>query len=788
MYAKVIIDSKSRFLNRPFTYHIPEKLNNKLKRAMRVLVPFGKGNKTSVAFVYEIVENIELEFKTKDIIDIIDENKLVSDELLDLAFYMSKEYLSPIQLSLKQVLPPTSIDKIKSFYLSTSKREDALLNFLKLKRTKNEILDKFPNSTDKLNSLIENKEIKVIYEVNDKIKISYDTYIKLIDNGYKIPKNAKKQKDIIEYLKNHGLTKQSDLLKNTSSFLSSLKSLIDKNIVEQINKEARKELKQDYKIYRRHNLNTEQDKAFRTIIDKTDGKFLLFGVTGSGKTEIFLQVVEEVIKKGKEAIILVPEISLTPQTIERFSGRFDEKIAIMHSRLTPREKFNQWMMIKNGEVKIAIGARSAIFAPFKNLGAIIIDEEHDNSYISSKDPKYHTRDIAKFRANYHSCNLIMASATPSIETMKEVKDEKLELLKLTSRVNKVMPEISLVDMREELKNSNYSMLSTELQEEIKQNLDKHEQTILFLNKIGHDSFTFCRACGYVVKCEACDVAMTYHKKVNKLVCHYCGRTKNQVRICPNCHSKKIKEFGAGTEKLEEEVRTLFPEANILRMDSMVATNKSKYDQMYESMKARKTDILLGTQMIAKGLDFENVTLVGIISADLSLNVGDFSAQETSFQLLTQVVGRAGRANKPGRAIIQTYKPENFVIQAVKTNDYQSFFESEMKIREAFSYPPFKNIITVKIVNEDRVKTIDISKEFTSNLRISLKSLLDVEIIGPNPCKISRINNKFRYNILIKVSDRDLNICRNVLSRIRNNLINKYKDTSFIVAFNPVNIN
>lgn len=788
MYAKVIIDSKSRFLNRPFTYHIPEKLNNKLKRAMRVLVPFGKGNKTSVAFVYEIVENIELEFKTKDIIDIIDENKLVSDELLDLAFYMSKEYLSPIQLSLKQVLPPTSIDKIKSFYLSTSKREDALLNFLKLKRTKNEILDKFPNSTDKLNSLIENKDIKVIYEVNDKIKISYDTYIKLIDNGYKIAKNAKKQKDIIEYLKNHGLTKQRDLLKNTSSSLSSLKSLIDKNIVEQINKEARKELKQDYKIYRKHNLNTEQDKAFRTIIDKTDGKFLLFGVTGSGKTEIFLQVVEEVIKKGKEAIILVPEISLTPQTIERFSGRFDEKIAIMHSRLTPREKFNQWMMIKNGEVKIAIGARSAIFAPFKNLGAIIIDEEHDNSYISSKDPKYHTSDIAKFRAKFHSCNLIMASATPSIETMKEVKDGKLELLKLTSRVNKVMPEISLVDMREELKNSNYSMISTELQKEIKQNLHKHEQTILFLNKIGHDSFTFCRACGYVVKCEACDVAMTYHKRVNKLVCHYCGRTKDQARICPNCHSKKIKEFGAGTEKLEEEVRTLFPEANILRMDSMVATNKAKYDQMYESMKSRKTDILLGTQMIAKGLDFENVTLVGIISADLSLNVGDFSAQETSFQLLTQVVGRAGRANKPGRAIIQTYKPENFVIQAVKTNDYQSFFESEMKIREAFSYPPFKNIITVKIVNEDRVKTIDISKEFTSNLRISLKSLLDVEIIGPNPCKISRINNKFRYNILIKVSDRDLNICRNVLSRIRNNLINKYKDTSFIVAFNPVNIN
>ena len=445
-------------------------------------------------------------------------------------------------------------------------------------------------------------------------------------------------------------------------------------------------------------------------------------------------------------------------------------------------------MIKNGEVKIAIGARSAIFAPFKNLGAIIIDEEHDNSYVSSKDPKYHTREIAKFRANYHSCNLIMASATPSIETMKDVKDDKLGLLHLSSRINNNMPDIDIIDMREELKNSNYSMLSMKLQEEIRKNIENKEQTILFLNKIGHDSFTFCRACGYVVKCEACDVAMTYHKNVNKLVCHYCGRTKKQVKVCPNCHSKKIKEFGAGTEKLEEEVRQLFPDANIYRMDSMVATNKAKYNNMYKSMKSGKIDILIGTQMIAKGLDFENVTLVGIVSADLSLNVGDFSAQETSFQLLTQVAGRAGRANKAGRAIIQTYKPENFVIQAVKSNDYQSFFDNELKIREAFSYPPFINIVTIKILNEDRVKTIDISKEFTDELKNLLKVYLDIEIIGPNPCKISRINNKYRYNILIKVGNKNLDLCRDVIARIRNALIKKYKDTSFIVAINPVNIN
>ena len=789
MYAKVIIDSKSRFLNRPFTYHIPEKLNNKLKRAMRVLVPFGRSNKTSVAFVYEIVDSVDADYEIKDIISIIDDNKLVSDELLDLAFFMSSKYLSPIQLSLRQVLPPTSIDKIDSFYLASTYYDDELIRFLQTRKTKNEITGKFPDSLDKLDKLIENGDVKILYEAKDKIKISYDSYIKLIGSDYSLlPKNAIKQRKIIEYLIKHGTTEKKDLLKNTSSSSSSLKSLLDKKLVEEVFKESNKEIKLDYSHYEKHILNAEQEDAFRKIKEKTDGQFLLFGVTGSGKTEIFLQVVEEVIKQGKEAIILVPEISLTPQTIERFSGRFREKIAIIHSRLTPKEKFNQWRMINNGEVKIAIGARSAIFAPFKNLGAIIIDEEHDNSYISSKDPKYHTKEIAKFRANYHKCNLILASATPSIDTMKEAKDNKLEILHLKTRVNKSMPDISLVDMREELKNSNYSMLSLKLQEEIKKNLDKGEQTILFLNKIGHDSFTFCRSCGYVVKCEACDVAMTYHKNVNKLVCHYCGRTKHQVRICPNCHSKKIKEFGAGTEKLEEEVRYLFPQANIMRMDSMIATNKARYDYMYRSMKEGKIDILLGTQMIAKGLDFDNVTLVGIISADLSLNVGDFSAQETSFQLLTQVSGRAGRSSKPGRSIIQTYKPENFVIQAVKSNDYETFFESELRVREAFAYPPYKNMISIRVVNEDRVNTIDISKEFTKLLKEELENLLDVEIIGPNPCKISRINNKYRYNILIKVSDEYLDNCRKSISRIRNLMIEKYKETSFIVSINPVNIN
>ena len=756
---------------------------------MRVLVPFGKGNKTSVAFVYEIIDELDEEFKTKDIISIIDENKLIDDELIDLAFYMSKTYLSPIQLSLKQVLPPTNIDKIDTYYQSkVSNGEDEVLRFLTYKKSKEEFIKQFPDKLDKLNAYIEKDMVRIIYDAKDKQKITYDTYIKLTNSEESIPKNAKKQLEIIKYLRENGITEQKLLLKATSSSSSSIKSLEDKKIIEKFQKESEKSIIINYTDYRSHVLNKEQTEAFNKIESKVNGKYLLFGVTGSGKTEIFLQVVEETIKQGKEAIILVPEISLTPQTIERFVGRFKQKIAIMHSRLTPKERFNQWRMIKNGEVKIAIGARSAIFAPFKNLGAIIIDEEHDKSYISSQDPKYHTSDIANFRANYQNAKLILASATPSINTMKDAMDGKYEILTLKQRVNKVMPDLSIVDMREELKNSNYSMLSLKLQEEIRKNLKNHEQTILFLNKIGHDSFTFCRSCGYVVKCEACDVAMTYHKNVNKLVCHYCGRTKNQVTICPNCHSKKIKEFGAGTEKLEEEVRSLFKGANILRMDSMVATSRAKYDNMYKNMKNGNIDILIGTQMIAKGLDFENVTLVGIIAADLSLNVGDFSAQETAFQLLTQVSGRAGRSAKLGRAIIQTYKPDNFVIQAVKNNDYSSFLKSELNIRSAFAYPPYKNLISIRVVNTDRVKTIEISKRMTDELRKITSKLLDVEIIGPNPCKISRINNKFRYNILMKVFDKDIEEVRECIKLVRNDFINENKDTSFIVSINPANMN
>lgn len=789
MYAKVILDTNSRFLDRSFTYKVPERFLASLSLAMRVLVPFGKSNKAVLAFVYEITEEIEADYKIKEIIDLVDDRKLISNELIDLAFFMSKRYLSPIQASLRQVLPPTSIKDIHVFYKNISNLSNEFLDFLNKKREIKEIKERFPDYKEKLDKYLADNIVRQSFDVKRTQKIQYIEYARLNkDCKFILNANAVKQKKIIDYLSKNGLTDVKSLLAKSAASRSSLNSLVNKNIILIEKKEADKEIKSSFDQYKKFDLNEEQERAFNTIKSKKNGHFLLYGVTGSGKTEIFLQMVEEVIKDGKEAIILVPEISLTPQTIERFKGRFKEKIAIMHSRLTPKEKFNQWRMINNGEVKIVIGARSAIFAPFKNLGIIIIDEEHDGSYISSNDPKYHTDEIAIRRANYHSCNLILASATPSIITMDRVKRGAFDLIRLENRINNNMPIIEVVDMREELKKSNYSMISEMLRDEIIKNLENKQQSILFLNKVGHDSFTFCRACGNVIRCEACDVAMTYHKNVDRLVCHYCGRTKKQPTICPVCHSKKIKEFGAGTEKLEEEVKLLFPEANIMRMDSMTATNKEMYEKMYKGMKENKIDILLGTQMIAKGLDFKNVSLVGIISADLSLNVGDFKANETTFQLLTQVSGRAGRDKLAGRVVIQSYRPDNFVIQAAKNNDYESFCDYELNLRKAFNYPPYKNLLTIRIVNESRIKTIDISKMFYKSLcRITRKDS-SIEIIGPNPCKIARINNKFRYNILIKVNDNDLNYLINCVSKVRKDFINKYKDTSFIPALNPTNIN
>lgn len=788
MYAKVIIDSNSRFLDRSFTYHIPEKFNKIIDKGMRVIVPFGKGNKSTIAFIYDLIPTGDFDFYVKDIIDIYDYKKIVSDELIELAFFMSNRYMSPIQNAIRQILPPGNIKELTGYYYALVD-EDDLTHFLQDKKTIEQIKNKFGNITDLLLEYIKNGQVKVDYKIKTSTSVKYKEILNLNEENIgKIRKNANKQLAIVDYLKGKKDVSLKETLIATDSYRSSIDSLVEKKVVELDKREVKRNIIKKHDKYKKIELNTEQKNAYNKVMKDKSSKYLLKGVTGSGKTEVFLQLVEETIKEGKEAIILVPEISLTPQTIERFTGRFGEKIAIIHSGLSLSERFDQWRMIDKKEVKIVIGARSAIFAPFRNLGIIIIDEEHDQSYFSSMDPKYHTREVAEFRRKKHDCTLLLASATPSLSSMAKVRNGEYDLLELKHRVNNKKPDIELIDMREELKASNYTMISRRLFSEINVNLDRKEQTILFLNKIGHNSYTFCRQCGYVIKCDACDVSMTYHKHIDKLVCHYCGRTKKQPRICPNCGSKKIKEFGAGTEKLEEEVRKLFPQARILRMDSQTTGRKDSYDKMYSYMKNDQVDILIGTQMIAKGLDFKNVTLVGIVSADMSLNFDEYSADETSFQLLTQVSGRAGRDKKKGRVIMQTYRPDNFVIKSAYRSDYDGFIDKEMAIREAYQYPPFTNLITIKIIARSRPKAIDISNEFAKVLREKLKTLVNVSVIGPNPCKIERINNKYRYNILVKVNDKLLEEVVSIIELNKNKFINKYKDASFIPALNPNNLN
>lgn len=465
--------------------------------------------------------------------------------------------------------------------------------------------------------------------------------------------------------------------------------------------------------------------------------FLLNGITGSGKTEVYMNLVEHYMKNNKSSIILVPEISLTPQMVERFKGRFGKDIAIFHSKLSDGERYDEWFRVKQGKVKLAIGARSAIFLPFSDLGLIVIDEEHENSYKSDSDPKYHVRDIAKVISHNNSCKVVLGSATPSIESFYHTSNGEYQLINLKNRVDgATLPLITLIDMREELANNNRSVFSKELFEEINLRLAKKEQIILFLNRRGFSTFVSCRKCGYVFKCPNCDISLTYHNSGN-LICHYCGHRERSVNACPSCKSKYVKYFGIGTEKLENEIKRYFPKSKTLRMDFDTTRKKNSYEEIYNTFKKGEADILLGTQMIAKGLDFPNVTLVGVISADLSLNLPDYRAAERTYQLITQVAGRAGRRKKLGKVIVQTYTPQHYSLQYAKNYDYLSLYNEEIKIREAMNNPPFSRILSINLSSENERVLINKANEIGIKIKEEFKKD-EFQILGPSPSIISKI--------------------------------------------------
>ena len=531
------------------------------------------------------------------------------------------------------------------------------------------------------------------------------------------------------------------------------------------------------------NLTVEQSMAIKEIEESEENLILLKGVTGSGKTEVYMRIVEKTLEEGKSAIVLVPEIALTPQMIERFKGRFGSNVALFHSKLSDGERFDEWYRVKEGKASLIIGARSAIFLPAKNLGLIIIDEEHENTYKSDQNPKYQTKEVAEYIAKLKGCKVILGSATPTIESYYRAISGEMKLVELNHRVdNKPMPKMMLVDMREELRSGNKSLFSRRLYASMKEKLEKGEQIILFLNRRGFSTFVSCRSCGYVFHCEDCDISMTYHKN-GFLVCHYCGKTKKQPNLCPKCGSKYVKFFGAGTERVEEEVRRYFKNARILRMDVDTTRAKDSHEKIYNAFKAREADILIGTQMVSKGLDFPNVTLVGILAADMSLNLPDYRAAERSFQIITQVAGRAGRGDKEGEVIVQTYTPEHYSLQYAKKYDYENFYEKEFTIRAMMGYPPFGRILLINGSgkNEDELRKQMIY--LGEKVKEKAEEFGGLEVLGPTPCIIYRIKENYRWQIIIKgeFSSKFSKSIKDILYDKANNV---YNDIRVSMDINP----
>ncbi len=564
----------------------------------------------------------------------------------------------------------------------------------------------------------------------------------------------------------------------------------------------------DYKeveVKRDPHENTVFEKTFplkptdeqAVVLEKTksimdEGKFneiLLHGVTGSGKTEVYLQIIQKCIDKGKQAIVLVPEISLTPQMVARFKGRFGNDVAVLHSRLSLGERYDQWRVIKDGEIKVVVGARSAVFAPVSNLGLIIIDEEHETSYKSEITPKYQAADVARIRCKIENALLIHGSATPSIETYYRAKTGKIELLEMTKRANDmVLPKAYIVDMRDELESGNRTVFSMKLSEEIKKNIEKGQQTIIFLNRRGYASFILCRNCGLALMCPNCSISLTYHAYDKRLICHYCGYTTKKPDACPKCNSAYIRSFGIGTQKIEEEIKKHFEGATVLRMDMDTTMRKNSHEQILKTFREENVNVLVGTQMVAKGHDFPNVTLVGVIAADSLLNTGDFKATEKTFQLITQVAGRAGRGSVEGRVVIQTYNTENFSIVCACNHDYHSFYENEILLRKKLLYPPFTNLASVVLSGTDDKLVISRVNEVMKNINESFKGVKGIyKVLGPLRAPLSKIKNRYRWRIIIKCNR--LDVLLNVLTKVSDDYYNfsKKNSVNLSVDINPVNM-
>ncbi|MFE4810990.1 primosomal protein N' [Peribacillus simplex] len=769
--ASVIVDVPAKQTDREFDYRIPEKWKQVIKPGMRVIVPFGP--RMVQGFVTGLKAKSDFA-KLRNIKEPMDLEPILNDELLQLGDWLTKEAMCFKISALQAMLPAAMKAKYEKVIKVVEDKKDRVPLFIQNLFGKNDSIswkDVIEGENASFFQMeMQNGNLELVYNVKNRLNKKTVRVIKsllspkeLKEMASAMSSHAKKQQELLQYFIEHQepipLKELLELI-NTSS--GTVKSLVSKGALAEMDQEIYRDPYEN-RVFEKSTpftLTAEQTAALKPINEKIyddeHDVFLLYGVTGSGKTEVYLQAIASVIEKGKEAIMLVPEISLTPQTVKRFKERFGEQVAVMHSGLSVGEKYDEWRKIHRKEVKVVVGARSAVFAPFENLGLIIIDEEHESSYKQEETPRYHARDVAIERAKSYKCPVILGSATPTLESFARAKKNVYKLLTLSQRMNKnALPAVDIVDMREELRTGNRSMFSELLFTKLKDRLEKGEQIVLMLNKRGHSSFVMCRSCGLVINCPNCDISLTYHRFNDIMKCHYCGYEEGMPSVCPECESEHIRFFGTGTQKVEEELAKILPEARVIRMDVDTTSKKGSHERLLNAFGEGKADILLGTQMIAKGLDFPNITLVGVLSADTMLHLPDFRSSEKTFQLLTQVSGRAGRHQLPGEVVIQTYTPEHYSIELSALQDFDAFYEREMHLRRQSHYPPYYYVVLITVSHEDLMKTVSVTEKITNYLGSRLNR--DSIVLGPVASPISRINNRYRYQCLIKYKrEPDLN--------------------------------
>jgi primosomal protein N' (replication factor Y) len=762
--AKVIVDVPVLQTNIPYDYAIPVEYEHQLSPGMRVVVPFGQGDRHVQGFVVAIEDTQSFEGTLKHISEIMDLKPVLNRELIGLGEKMAQKTYS-FRISCYQTMLPAVL---RAKYEKVVKvidelPEDLLFDVFKGKDQLSweEVVER--DLVQIMLQLKKEERIDVVYHVKDKttkkkIKVvvptrSFEAYE---EERESLSKNAKRQIQLLTLLQSmseEGISTK-ELKEEHGITLSVIRSGEEKGWCRVKEVEVYRDPYENtvFQQETAFQLTTDQQKAYDAVMEKVNTNkhevFLLKGVTGSGKTEVYLQTIAQVLEKGIGALMLVPEIALTPQMVHRFKSRFGDEVAVLHSGLSDGEKYDEWRKIEQKEARVVVGARSSVFAPIEKIGLIIIDEEHETSYKQEETPRYHARDVAIWRGEYHNCPVILGSATPSLESRARATKGVYTLLELNERANKkAMPPVRVVDMREEMKQGNRSSFSLPLQASLRERIIKGEQSVLLLNRRGYSSFVMCRDCGFVLQCPNCDISQTLHMDTKTMKCHYCGHEEGIPNICPACHSRSIRYYGTGTQKIQEELEELIPEARIIRMDVDTTRRKGAHEKLLDRFGKKEADILLGTQMIAKGLDFPDVTLVGVLNADTSLGLPDFRSAERTFQLLTQVSGRAGRADKKGEVIVQSYNPEHYAIQLAKEHDYDSFYKKEMHLRHLSDYTPYYYLVRISVSHEQEMTAAKKIGELVQFLRpvLSEKAI----VLGPTPKSIARTHNRYHFQALIK---------------------------------------